>query len=113
MDPSHRGPAQLVTGLTARDTYRAKGMPLPTFMSFPIFAHLNAETQSAVGAEGSTEQAVGLLLASARTLDEAETIVTDAIVKKLAKLLSVGTDDIDPAKSVSANGIDSLVAIEF
>lgn len=109
--------AQVVTGLTTRDTYVKKGMPTPTFMATPLFAHLNAESVYSAASSGS--QAAGnqvdfaALLATAKTLPAAADMVIDAVVGRLSDLLSVSTDDIELEKSFSANGIDSLVAIEL
>ncbi|CAK4031885.1 polyketide synthase [Lecanosticta acicola] len=114
MDSRHKAAAQIVTGLSNRDRYRKKGMPTPTFMDFPLFAHLNAQSVNGAASSGEDSSvAVETLLGVAKTLSEAASIVTDAVVAKLASLLSVSADDIDADKSVSANGIDSLVAMEF
>ncbi|SMQ56221.1 unnamed protein product [Zymoseptoria tritici ST99CH_3D7] len=107
-------PAQLVTGMIPMSEYRARGAPPPTFMSFPLFTHLNN-----LGALGTraTEDGGGVpveaLLNAAKTLDEAADIITTAARAKLASLLSVAVEDVDPERSVGANGVDSLVAIEF
>lgn len=113
IDPRQNPPAQIVTGLANRDKYRHKGMPAPSFMSFPLFAHLNSETLTGAASSESTEIPVEALLAQSKTLDEAADIITTAVKGKLASLLSVAAADIDEDKSISANGIDSLVAIEF
>lgn len=114
MDSRHKDTAQIVTGLTNRDRYRSKGMPTPSFMNTPLFAHLNAESINGAAASGASDQiAYDALLSAAKTLDEASNIVVDAVVGKLASLPSVSAEDIEANKSVSANGIDSLVAMEF
>ncbi|EMD62135.1 hypothetical protein GGP41_002398 [Bipolaris sorokiniana] len=113
IDPRQNPPAQIVTGLANRDKYQHKGMPTPSFMSFPLFAHLNSETLTGAASSESTEIPVEALLAQSKTLDEAADIITTAVKGKLASLLSIAAADIDEDKSISANGIDSLVAIEF
>lgn len=40
-------------------------------------------------------------------------IVLNGFRLKLTKLVSMAADDIDPCKSISSNGVDSLVATEF
>ncbi|KAF2207327.1 hypothetical protein CERZMDRAFT_107796 [Cercospora zeae-maydis SCOH1-5] len=117
----HNGDApttQVVTGLTSRDTYVSKGMPTPTFMSTPLFAHLNAESvHSAASMKGSKdglkEVAIASLLATATTISAAAEMVVAAVVARLSDLLSVAAEHIELDKSFSANGIDSLVAIEL
>lgn len=113
IDPRQEPPAQVVTGLANRDKYRIKGMPTPSFMKFPLFAHVNSESLTGSAVSESTEVPVESLLAACKTLDEASEIITTAVKGKLASLLSVAVADIDEDKSISANGIDSLVAIEF
>jgi NAD(P)-dependent dehydrogenase (short-subunit alcohol dehydrogenase family)/acyl carrier protein len=113
LDPRQKAPAQIVTGLANRDKYRTKGMPTPSFMQFPLFAHINTESLIGSSTSESTEVPVEALLAASKTLDEAAEIITAAVKGKLASLLSVAAADIDEDRSISANGIDSLVAIEF
>ncbi len=52
-------------------------------------------------------------LGAATSVDEAVFLIFKAIQLKLAKLLSIAADDIDPDKSISSSGVDSLVATEF
>lgn len=113
IDPRQKSSAQTVTGLANRDKYRTKGMPTPSFMSFPLFAHVNSESLTSSADSESTEVPVEALLTASKTLDEAADIITTAVKGKLASLLSVSAADIDDDRSISANGIDSLVAIEF
>ena len=114
MDSQHAAPAQLVSGLTSMETYRSRGAPAPTYIGYPLFTHLSSvTTQRSAGADGSGGPAVEALLATASTLEEAAEIVTKAVVAKLASLLSVTVNDIAADRSVSANGVDSLVAMEF
>jgi hypothetical protein len=114
MSSNSGAPAQLVTGLPNVVTQRARGVPAPTFLSFPLFTHLNRV--GALGATASDESGgmpVETLLNAAKTLDEAAEIIVTAARGKLASLLSIAVEDIDPERSVGANGVDSLVAMEF
>ena len=114
IDSQHNAPAQLISGLTSMETYRSRGMPAPTYIGYPLFTHLNSVSAQRAGAQdGAGGPAVEAQLAGVRSLDEAAAIVTSAVVAKLASLLSVAPNDIDSDRSVSANGVDSLVAMEF
>lgn len=44
---------------------------------------------------------------------EAVDIVTDALRAKVAKILSLDKEDLDPEKTLDAYGVDSLVAVEI
>lgn len=114
MDVDCNPPAQLVTGLTTMEKHRQRGVPAPTYMGYPFFTHLNSLSAT----RGSSEEggggiAVEVLLNAAKTLDEAAAIILTACTAKLASLLSVAAEDINSERSVSANGVDSLVAMEF
>jgi acyl carrier protein len=39
--------------------------------------------------------------------------VTEAVIAKLSSLLSIAVEDVDPTRTISANGVDSLVALEL
>ena len=114
MDGRQEPPAQLVSGLTTAAMYAQRGVPAPTYIGFPLFTHLRNMTSSRSGGgdvEGSI--LVEALLNTAATFEEVTEIVLNAVRTKLSSLLAVTVDDIDPGKSVSSNGVDSLVAMEF
>lgn len=111
-------PAQLVTGLSDMESYRRRGVPPPTFLGYPLFTRLrqiepSSSSSSSQGDQGDGSAAIASRLGAAQSLDEAAEVVTDAIVGKLSSLLSISVDDINADKSVSAHGVDSLVAMEF
>lgn len=105
---------QLVVGLTTAEYLRQRGVPPLTYLTYPLFTHLNVTSVSLrqSGHEDPAYQAVAAL-PHASSLEEAMTIVCDGIRYKLASLLAIPVENIDPAKSVSSNGVDSLVAMEF
>jgi hypothetical protein len=114
MDPRCSPPAQLVSGLTTAQIYRQRGMPTPSYLNFPLFTHLRNTTSTRHGgSDGDGGILVEALLNAATTLDEAMGIVLEAIITKLSSLLAVPPENIDRAKSISSNGVDSLVAMEF
>ncbi len=105
---------QLVTGLTDVNMYKERGVPVPTYLNYPLFTHLRSAVSSRnhTGGEDPSLQ-IQILLSTANSLDDASTIVANAIRAKLSSLLAIPLDDVDPGKSVSSNGVDSLVAMEF
>ncbi|PLN76124.1 iterative type I polyketide synthase [Aspergillus taichungensis] len=106
--------AQLVTGLSTGAAYRQRGIPPPTYISYPMFRHLQSSSDSrgASSDEDPTQMVQGLLAAAA-TLEDAAEVVSTGICNKLAALLSIPAAHIEPTKSISSNGVDSLVAMEF
>jgi acyl carrier protein len=106
--------AQLVVGLTTAEYLRQRGVPPLTYLSYPLFTHLN--TSSVSHRHGKSEDPAHLAVAAlpyATSKEEAASIVRDGIRHKLGSLLAIPVDNIDPNKSVSSNGVDSLVAMEF
>ncbi|KEF55685.1 uncharacterized protein A1O9_08435 [Exophiala aquamarina CBS 119918] len=114
IDPTRRGPSQLVAGLTTATTYRKRGLPAPSYLSNPLFTQLRSKASSRHGiGDESGNFVVEALLSAASTLEDATSVVVDAVRAKLSSLLAIPVDSIEPSKSVSSNGVDSLVAMEF
>jgi len=86
-----------------------------SYMNFPLFTQLRRlnTQQDGAGTTGGDGADVEARLRAARTLDEAAQIVTESVIDKLCSLLSIAVEDVDPARTISANGVDSLVALEL
>ncbi|KAL1970828.1 hypothetical protein VTN77DRAFT_2662 [Rasamsonia byssochlamydoides] len=106
---------QTVSGLSTAASFRQRGIPVPTYMSYPLFKHLHSELSMATmqGTEEDPLFSVAVQLGAASSMEEAVAIVCQSVRLKLSKQLSIAVDDIDPGKSISSNGVDSLVATEF
>ena len=106
--------SQLIVGLTTAEYLRQRGIPPLTYLFYPLFTHLNTQSTSRV--QGNNEDPAHLAvlaLPHASTREEAVNIIRDGIRHKLSSLLAIPADNVDPNKSVSSNGVDSLVAMEF
>ena len=110
--------AQIVTGLPTPASLQRKGLDELNWMKRPLFRSLY-EMDRADSAFMQTQPAqktaanYANLLRTADCLDAATIVATEALVKKLAKTLFVAEEDVDTSRSMSALGIDSLVAIEI
>jgi NAD(P)-dependent dehydrogenase (short-subunit alcohol dehydrogenase family)/acyl carrier protein len=118
MDPRHSldgTTCQLVSGLTDAKMYRQRGVPLPTYLGYPLFTHLRTTgTGSRSGTmESDPAFAIQALLQTATTIEQAVGIISDGVRSKLSSFLAIPVENIDSSKSVSSNGVDSLVAMEF
>ncbi|PTB35859.1 hypothetical protein M441DRAFT_178876 [Trichoderma asperellum CBS 433.97] len=114
LDNRHLAASQVVSGLTNAALYKQRRMPVPSYLNFPLFRHLQSETvTNSDFTEDDPILLIPVQLAAAITVEEATTIVSNGVRLKLSKLLSMAADDIDPGKSISSNGVDSLVATEF
>lgn len=96
----------------------ADGHELPAWRLDPLFSHL-AVSSSAIttAAEGTTDVKKTVnhmaLLAAAKSPEEAEKVVLEALLLKLSRVLSVDVSNLDAGKPLHAYGVDSLVAVEL
>ncbi|TVY81512.1 Reducing polyketide synthase FUB1 [Lachnellula suecica] len=109
--------SQVVPRLWLNKYSAAEGAVQPTWQDEPRFNHMvlhgasgNSDLSKAKQGSGRSTAA---LLGAAKSLPEAEQIVLDALLEKLTKVLSVDMAELDPARPMSAYGIDSLVAVEL
>ncbi|KAI1120739.1 ketoacyl-synt-domain-containing protein [Nemania abortiva] len=70
---------------------------------------------AAAGASAGTAKTISYnaALKAAKTLDEAEQIICDGLVQKLAAVMMMDIEDLDITRSLSHYPLDSLVAIEI
>ncbi|PYI08862.1 hypothetical protein BO78DRAFT_440483 [Aspergillus sclerotiicarbonarius CBS 121057] len=113
LDPRH-AQSQLICGLVTPSAYDKKRTPPPKHLQYPMFMHLRGHTlQSGPQGEKAEQHHVQALLAASRTEEEAVRVVLNGIRKKLASILGVSEEDIDPERSIRDNGVDSLIEMEF
>ncbi|KAI4123546.1 MAG: hypothetical protein LQ338_005219 [Usnochroma carphineum] len=103
--------SQLVTGV---------GIPFGVHVPWvdrPLFRHLHqAECRrECLPSTAATAQAIDFPSAfeKAGSAEEAEGILMQALVRKLAKILSMPMEEIDVSKPMHAYGVDSLVGVEL
>lgn len=119
MDPDNLSirPTQVALGLSTANQYLTQGVPLPLWMQWPLFSQLSSTRSAAAGPIGDEDADAKINIAShlgsMTSMGDTLVVITDAIRSKLSKLLSIPLENIDPTKSVSSHGVDSLVATEF
>lgn len=91
---------------------------LPAWRLDPLFSHLAVSSSATTAAaEGTTDAKKSVnhvaLLAAARSPEEAEKVVLEALLLKLSRVLSVDVSNLDAGKPLHAYGVDSLVAVEL
>ncbi|KAF2181154.1 KR-domain-containing protein [Zopfia rhizophila CBS 207.26] len=113
-DPSK---AQVITSLPLPADLRARGIVEPAGLSRPLLSHLQTIIPASIATSQSQSTTAttpaSTLLQSAKSLDEATDIITDAIRHQLAKLIVVDVDSIDVSEPIHTYGVDSLVAVEL
>ena len=105
---------QLVCGIRLPATLEASGYEQPSWMSMPMFQSLHDLRFSATStAQTPMQESYKDQLKQAYTLDDATTMIADAILSKLSQSLGISQADIDPSRPVHLYGVDSLVAVEL
>ncbi|KAL8709002.1 MAG: hypothetical protein Q9220_006211 [cf. Caloplaca sp. 1 TL-2023] len=115
---------QIVTGLQTAAALRQKNISEPLFMNRPMFRHLYAldeeEPDKAAGSSAAatastkhSEPDYQLLLSFAPDPDDAASIITEGIRRKLGGMMQLELADIDTSLPLHRFGVDSLAAIEL
>ncbi|KAK2600653.1 hypothetical protein N8I77_010173 [Diaporthe amygdali] len=93
------------------------GHELPAWRLDPLFSHLAVSSSTAATAESTTDNKKSInhtaLLTAAKSPEEAEAVVLEALLLKLSRVLSVDVSNLDAGKPLHAYGVDSLVAVEL
>jgi acyl carrier protein len=93
--------------------HHERGVP-PAYLNYPLFTHLrNASASKSEDSEENPTYLIHRLLSASTTAEEAANVVLNGIRDRLSSLLSTPAGNIDPSKSISSNGVDSLVVMEF
>jgi aryl carrier-like protein len=101
-----------MTGLDLGEDGTAES--LPYFASDAKFEHLRQALPSASAAAGSAaELPIGVALARAQSHEDALHVVGAGLAGKLATILMVPAEDLDPETPITKYGLDSLNAIEL
>lgn len=96
----------------------ADGHELPAWRLDPLFSQLAVSSSAATAAaEGTADAKKSVnhvaLLTAAKSPEEAEKVVLEALLLKLSRVLSVDVSNLDAGKPLHAYGVDSLVAVEL
>ena len=108
--------AQLICGLRTPASYSLSNEAPPTHLKYPMFAQLPpALSNTGPGGSHSAQSATHIRdqLQSATAPEEAARIIHKAVRRKMADLLNISEDTIDDSLNVRANGVDSLIEMEF
>ena len=80
----------------------------------PLFSHLpRTRSKDLADTSKKISETIETSLANASSREEAESIISKAIAKKIRTLVAQNEDDIDMNRSVGDLGMDSLVIVEL
>lgn len=108
----------LLTGVHSTNDAE-NGEELPFWSRDPVFSHMDFVRphlrKSNKGEDGSsaTRRPIRESLATATSLEEAESNLLDGLLRKLARGLMMVVEDLDPKKEMGHYGVDSLVAVDL
>nr|P9WET8.1 RecName: Full=Highly reducing polyketide synthase Preu1; AltName: Full=biosynthesis protein Preu1 [Preussia isomera]UNY67713.1 polyketide synthase Preu1 [Preussia isomera] len=115
----HDVPAQIVTGLPTGGILQKQGIEtLPFYYRDPRFSamqfmDLDETLTSAGGSAGNESVSMEEQLASAKSREQANGIVLEALRAQVAKALRCPAEDIDTARPLHYYGMDSLMAVDM
>ena len=86
---------------------------MPTWMSDSKFERLRPVIADSANAPQTKEIPISQAIPQAAGLKEVQQLIQDALVTKVASVVVIPVDEIDPTRPISVYGLDSLVAIEI
>ena len=111
---------QVVTGLATGGSAMIAGISTPYYLQddarFSIMSRTGVRAQQGISGNSAGQDAgksTQALLSTASSMQEATQIVTDALVRRVAKMLQTSESEIDPGAFLNSYGVDSLTAIEI
>ena len=110
---------QILTGFATGGSALAAGISTPYYLQddarFSIMSRAGVRAQKSSNSPASQNTAISTqtLLSKASSMQEAAQIVTDALVRRVAKMLQTPESEIDTGRFLNAYGVDSLTAIEI
>lgn len=110
---------QVLTGFATGGSALAAAIPTPYYLQddarFSIMSRAGVRAQQSSSSSASQNTAISTptLLSKASSMQEATQIVTDALVRRVAKMLQTPESEIDTGRFLNAYGVDSLTAIEI
>jgi hypothetical protein len=102
-----------IAGLITAPSFTKKGLPLPAFMSYPLFKQLHAADLSVASVNEETDFPIQKLLRSCHSLDAAAKYVEKALQHQITNMMSIPKEEFDPHKPLQSYGVDSLIAVEI
>ena len=107
--------SQAITGLELPANLRAKGLEPPLSLCAPMFSHMHQISgagQVSLAGDEQTQDTKSLLVKTS-SLEEAGTVVAEALRDKVCRVLGVSPDQMSLSSQLESYGVDSLVALEL
>lgn len=109
--------SQLLVGLVTQEHYHAAHEAPIQMLSRPMFSGFDGphlwRSYSPGAAPGGGQQETAVLFRQATTAADRAAVVVRALSVKLAQAMGVAAEEVDPRRSLSDYGTDSLMAVEL
>ena len=112
---SSAGEEQPIIGIQSPAALEKQGIELPQAMQQPLWYQLVSSADDSVKATEASHHNLDLatMVKSASSQSQAETIVTDALLNKVAQILTLGPEKLDADRPIHYYGVDSLTAVDI
>lgn len=107
--------SQIVTGINIPSNIIAKGKEVPSYLHEPMFRSMHQLNTFETSSQSANEAGIDYksFFTSSPTLADAGLLISNALRKKLSKILGIPEDNIELKNRVESYGVDSLVAVEL
>lgn len=111
--------SQIITGLNTSEELKGyvgdfgKDVQVPLWIQDPKFSHLRATSVVMPRKGDDPAQLLNIKLNNAQTPQEGLSIVLDAVLDKLSRLLMIPKENLSPNHSTATLGVDSLIGVEL
>jgi acyl carrier protein len=102
-----------IAGLRSAVAFERNGIPLPAFMSYPLFSHLRVSVGRAKSDEADADIPISESLKNATSKEDAFDVATKAIVSKVSRVMAISPSDIECQRTLASYGVDSLVTVDL
>lgn len=106
---------QTVVGVGVAPGLREHGLDMAYWLEKPSFRHIAAgeRHQETIEVQNTAQINFATAFAASTSLTDAAKAVTDGLLQKLSRALSVGLEELDASRPMHSYGVDSLVAVEL
>ena len=109
----------MLLGINDPENIQKRGKSEPEWMRKPLFSHfytrgIGDDSRLKTNAHAlAAQEDVAILLAGGITNKEAGIVVTRALIRRLASILTIAEDSFDEDKPMHVYGVDSLIAVDL
>ena len=112
---SSLGDAQPIVGIQSPEVLKAQGIALPQSMQEPLWYQMVCSGDDTTNATNPGDESSDLaaVISSENSTAEAGTIVTNAMMKEIARILAMAPEKLSADRPIHYYGVDSLTAVDI